>query len=284
MSTDLTQQKAQGREIRVVQDDGPLSFMMDTARFEHMQRFAQMLGRSTLTPRHLKGETQEETLGNCFRVINQALRWEVDPFALADESYVVAGKLGYQGKLVAAIVMKHARLEGRLRQEYTGSGQDRTIKIIGRFRGEDVDREISLSVRQAATKNEMWTKDPDQKLWYSGVTKWARRHCPEVLLGVLTDDDLERIVESTPREPISLQSLIAPRIAEQPAVLEPVQQEPKQLLTTQDYLDRINGALNASVIDKLLKEIQADHAESPFADGDLERLKAACDQKKNSLK
>lgn len=35
----------------------------------------------------------------------------------------------------------------------------------------------------------MWTSDPDQKLWYSGVLKWARRHCPEVVLGVRAEDE-----------------------------------------------------------------------------------------------
>ena len=42
----------------------------------------------------------------------------------------------------------------------------------------------------------MWTKDPRQKLIYSGVIKWARAHAPELILGVATDDDIDRIVEA----------------------------------------------------------------------------------------
>ena len=37
----------------------------------------------------------------------------------------------------------------------------------------------------------MWTKDPDQKLAYCGALRWARRHCPEVVDGVLSDEDLD---------------------------------------------------------------------------------------------
>jgi hypothetical protein len=55
-----------------------------------------------------------------------------------------------------------------------------------------------LSVGQAKTSNKMWTSDPDQKLVYSGATKWARRHCPEIMLGVLTDQDLEVMRENSP--------------------------------------------------------------------------------------
>lgn len=159
-----------------------------------------MLGGSALTPRHLKGETPEETLANCFRVVNQAIRWQFDPFAVADETYVVGGKLGYQGKLVAAVIHTRAGLDGKLSCEFDGAGDKRKITIRGKFRGESQPREITLEVGQAKTANKMWTADPDQKLWYSGVIKWARRHCPEVIMGVLTEDDIERIQESEQAE------------------------------------------------------------------------------------
>ena len=62
--------------------------------------------------------------------------------------------------------------------------------------GEDEPRVINLSVKEAKTSNDMWTRDPEQKLCYSAVVRWARRYCPEVVLGVLTDDDLDRIAQS----------------------------------------------------------------------------------------
>jgi hypothetical protein len=188
-----------------VHDDGPISHLMDTGRFEHLFRIASTLARSALTPKHLKGASQDESAANCFRVVNQAIRWNMDPFAVADETYVVGGKLGYQGKLVAAVVHTRSGLHGRLKCEYEGAGDNRKITISGRFENEAELRTIDLTVKQAKTANKLWETDPDQKLWYSGVTKWARRHCPEVLLGVLTEDDLdraqERFVEAEAIEP-----------------------------------------------------------------------------------
>jgi hypothetical protein len=190
------------RMIREVHDDGPLAFLMDTARFEHMGRIASSMALGSFLPEHLttvgpknskRALTLEQIKANCFLIVNQALRWGVDPFALAPETYVVSNKLGYQGKLVAAIVNTRAGLEGRLAATYSGAGMDRTVTITGKFKDETQPRTIDLSVKQAKTDNAMWTSDPDQKLWYSGATKWARRHCPEVLLGVLTEDDVDRI-------------------------------------------------------------------------------------------
>lgn len=181
----------------VVQDTGPLAYMFDTARFEHTWRIATAIAAATLLPDHLRLGKDKKALAakqiesNIFRIVNQAIRWGVDPYAVIDCTYVVGNKLGFEGKLVAGIVNARAGLKGRLDYSYVGEGENRTITVSGTFHDEIEVRTIDLSVGQAKTSNKMWTTDPDQKLVYSGVTKWARRHCPEIMLGVLTDDDLE---------------------------------------------------------------------------------------------
>jgi hypothetical protein len=181
----------------IVHDDSEAGIMMDSARFEQAQRVASTLAHAALTPKHLKGNSPQESIANCFRVVNQAFRWGMDPFAVADETYVVQGRLGYQGKLIASVINTRSNLASRLRCEYDGEGDGRTVTVIGRFANEDFDRTITLSVGQAKTGNEMWKKDPDQKLYYSAVAKWARRHCPEVILGVMTSEEVDKVVEAT---------------------------------------------------------------------------------------
>jgi len=180
------------RDIRVVEDNSPLAFLLDTARFEHLQRIALSMAPATFLPKHLRGATKEETSANCLRVVKQAMRWGMDPDAVADETYVVHGRLGFQGKLVIAVINSRAGLEGRLKFTYSGQGLQRTVTVSGKFPDETEPRTVTLSVEQGKTDNKMWTMDPDQKLAYSGGTKWARRHAPEVLLGIQTEDDLER--------------------------------------------------------------------------------------------
>lgn len=182
----------------MVEDTTNLSFFIDTAKFEQAQRIAKLMAAASLMPKHLKGGSPEEAIANSFLVVNQAFTWGINPFAVAQETYVVQGNLGYQGKLVAAIINTKARLKERLRYEYNDQPGDKLeITVIGTFQGESEPRKTSLSVGQAKTQNQMWTKDPRQKLIYSGVIKWARAHAPELILGVATDDDIDRIVESS---------------------------------------------------------------------------------------
>jgi hypothetical protein len=196
MSTEQTTAvvKTTPRDVRVVHDDSEISYLMDTARFDHLYRIAGGMARASLIPAHLKGATFEETQANCFLVVNQAMRWKLDPFAIAPETYAIGGKLAFQGKLVAAVINARGNLVERLTYTFNDkTGDALEVTVSGRLEGEDKPRTVTVTVGQARTQNQMWTKDPQQKLIYTGAIKWARRHKPEVILGVLTDDDAEAI-------------------------------------------------------------------------------------------
>jgi len=169
----------------------------------HVEKFAQLLANSAFTPKHLIVPNDPgRTVATCFRVAAQSIRWGMDPFSVADKTYVVGGKLAYEGALIAALINSRAGITGKLEYEFSGSGDNRTVVVSAQFKTEAKPRTIDLAVHQAKTTKEMWTKDPDQKLVYCGALKWARRHCPELVLGVLTNDDLDIIAEQEIPPPI----------------------------------------------------------------------------------
>lgn len=178
--------------------------------FNRVENIARMLAHSGFTPKHLVVPNDpERSVANCFRVAGNAVRWELDPFSVADQTYSVGGKLAYQGQLVIAIIHRHAGLDGKLNFSFTGKvGTDElTVTVSGKFKGAAEPSTLTLSVGQAKTDNQMWKKDPEQKLCYSGATRWARRYCPEVVLGVMTFEDLEVIAEQeAPELPVDLRT------------------------------------------------------------------------------
>lgn len=202
----------------IVHDDGPNANLFDTRKFDQCYRVARAMAEMSILPDHLKTAgsgnnrtflPKSQVVANCFRIVNQAVRWEMDPYAIVDETYVVGGKLGYSGKLVAGVVNSRARLLGRLHYSHDGTGDAMTVTVTGRFK-DDPEQvcKVTLSVKDAKTDNQMWKKDPEQKLCYSGAIKWARRYCPEVVLGVLTDDDVDKIVYGdTPTPTVEVKSV-----------------------------------------------------------------------------
>jgi len=250
------------REIRVVEDDSPLAYIMDTAKFEHCYRIAEAMSRASLIPQHLKGGTKEETAANCFLVVNQALRWHMDPFLIAPETYSIQGKLGYQGKLVAAVINTRAGLAEKLRYDFSGEkGTDNfSVTVSGRFEGEAEPRTVSVNVGQAKTQNQMWTKDPEQKLVYTGSIRWARRHAPEVIMGVVTDDDLDAVKEQAMIDNMKqVKSPVftgpTPPGLPEPSVVAPEPEKPR----------RNKRTLVEEPLDQKPVEVQAEPATNPVA-------------------
>lgn len=176
------------REVRVVTDLEPI---LDTARFEHMQRIANVMARCALVPEALRGGDVETGMANCFLVVNQSVRWGMDPFAVAQCASVIHGKLCYEGKLVAAVMQKAGvNLSFKLNDK---TGDAMGVTIIGTLPGENEPRIVTGTVGAWKTGNEQWKKDPAAMLCYRGARAWSRIHNPAPMLGVYTPDELEDI-------------------------------------------------------------------------------------------
>lgn len=147
---------------------------------------ADVMAKASLIPDHLRNKP-----GDCLLIVMQAQRWGMDAASVAQSTSVVHGKLCYEGKLVAAAMYAMGAIEGRLKYEFSGSGEGRAVKVTGRPRGAGVDQMVEGTVANWKTGNEQWKKQPDDMLVYRGTRQWARRYAPEALLGVYTPDELE---------------------------------------------------------------------------------------------
>src|SRR5262245_19183935 len=149
-------------------------------------QLANMMATAKCVPQHL-----QRSPGDCLMVIEQAMRWQMSPFAVAQATSVIQGKLMFEGKLVAAALNQSGVLASRLAYEFSGTGETRTIRVRGTLRGEDRPREIEVALREARTTNAMWTRQPDQQLVYFATRAWARRYAPEVMLGVYSPEEFD---------------------------------------------------------------------------------------------
>ncbi len=215
------------KPAKIVQSDHydpsePSALFLNTGFFEQAMRSAMMLSKSGTIPAHLK-----DNVSDCFLVIEQAVRWGMSPFAVAQSCYVLQGKLGYEGKLVAAVVNASPKLKSKLNYEYSGEGQNRRIRVFGTLTGEEKPREVIGTVADWRTTNKQWSTQTDQMLAYRGAREWARRHMPETLLGVYADDELPEVVRSTTVtvEPASLDEFADVVSAKDDPKSEPIEAE-----------------------------------------------------------
>ncbi|HWW46274.1 MAG TPA: hypothetical protein VNZ94_00345 [Xanthobacteraceae bacterium] len=193
-------------EIRVVSD--PIA-VLDTARFEHMQRIANVMAHSNLIPDALCTEKDEKgdkvylpierVTANCFLVVNQAVRWNMDPFAVAQCVSVVHGKLCYEGKLIAAVI--EGKLGFELEYEIEGTGDSMKVVVSATRDGKPVlDSKGKPKVAEGTVGE--WKTEGRGSPWnargghprmlrYRGAREWSRIHSPGLILGVYSDDEME---------------------------------------------------------------------------------------------
>lgn len=164
----------------------------------------------------------KKSVGDCYIAINLANRYGMDPWTLMQEMYIISGKPMMSGKLATAI-LNHS-LADPLRPEYSGAGDDREIKLTGRPEGEEKPLSVELKVKDAKTANEQWKKNPDQMLMYAGARMWGRRYTPDILLGIVFDDEEIPGVNGPPvGQPIPFKTVDAAltrAIGERPPVID----------------------------------------------------------------
>jgi hypothetical protein len=151
-------------------------------------RFSEAMARGGIAlPKHLRDEP-----GACMAVTMQAMQWEMNPFAVAQKSYSVNGVIAYEAQLITSVVNTRSGIKGRLKYAYDGDGNDLTCTVTGILDGEECVY-TTPPLGQISPKNSpLWKSDPRQQLAYYGGRAWARRFCPEVILGVYDRDEAEQ--------------------------------------------------------------------------------------------
>lgn len=173
------------REIGVVAGAGGASIAPQN--LGEVVRFAEVMSRADIAlPKHLRGNA-----GACMAVALQALEWKMSPFAVASKSYSVNGMIAYEAQLIAAVVNTRSGIKGRLQYEFTNSGNDLACKVTGILDGSECTYETPPFAAIQPKNSPLWKTDPRQQLGYYAARSWARRHCPEVLLGVYDREEAE---------------------------------------------------------------------------------------------
>jgi hypothetical protein len=99
-------------ELRAQMLNDQRSLFLNVAKFEQMQRAAQMLARATFVPDAFQGN-----IGNCMIALDLADRMKTHPVMLMQVMYIVHGRPGFEGKFLSALVNNSGRYEGKLKYE-----------------------------------------------------------------------------------------------------------------------------------------------------------------------
>lgn len=172
--------------------------------------------------------------GLCYASVVRAVRWGMDPFFVAEMSYLVNNKgeekVAFMAQLIVAVINARAPLEKKLRPIYTGDGDNMICTVYGVPKGEkealDYVTPTLKELMDARGKNDygklkgspLYATDPKQQLWYYAARGFCRRHFPEVLAGVYDGDEFEPV---EPKDVTPAREGLAARLKNQKRIASP---------------------------------------------------------------
>lgn len=205
-------------DLASVSNSSISSIMLNVPILAQIESIATRMASAKCTvPDHLRNSE-----GDCYAVTMQAVQWGMNPYSVAQKTHLVNGTLGYEAQLVNAVINSLAPTKDRIHFEYFGdwknvdgkksNSPDVGVKAYATFKGEDLPREITISMAQVGgvRNSPLWVADPRQQLAYLAVKRWARLYCPDVILGVYSSDEL---MDAQPERDVSPAS---PRVVETP--------------------------------------------------------------------
>lgn len=143
--------------------------------------------------------------GACVAVAYMAALHGTDLIGTGSQAYSVGGRLAFMSQYINALLQRH--LTGNPEYTFEGAGATRQVRVVATPKGGKPLTYTSPQMGQIKVKNSpLWITDPDQQLCYYGIRAWARRHKPDVLLGIYAVEELQAITvrDITPAAPADL--------------------------------------------------------------------------------
>ncbi len=192
-----------------------LAIFMKPSLYNHCKAVALRMSEANgVIGQHLIGQPSA-----CMAILSRAITWNLDPFAVAQCTYAVKGKIGYEGKLVQAILENSGQLDGPIKYEFfgdwdklrgkfkmqgaVGSGERKPqqlwtdddeiglgLKVSAQVKGEVARREEEFFLSEMWPRNStLWIIRPKQQMIYACIRAFSNIAMPGILMGIPFDVD-----------------------------------------------------------------------------------------------
>lgn len=188
-------------EIRQIPTQTQLASHTDTGIISDFRQYFKMaseLCKADIIPQAYKGKVADTAIA-----IDMANRMGVSPMMVMQSMYVVKGKPSWSGQACLSFI--RAKFTD-VKVIYVGAKgtDDRGCYVKATDKDGDVleGTTVTMSMAKAEgwTSNSKWRNMPEQMLAYRAASFFARVHCPETLMGVQVEGEVEDSSKPAVRE------------------------------------------------------------------------------------
>lgn len=188
-------------QLPAVHDSGEFSLLLDSGKFAQLQRIGTMYARSKMVPAHFQGDEP-----SCMVAVQMAMRLNIDPFMFLQKTYVVGGKPGMEAPLVIALINTRGPFKGPVNWDLKRDDKGDVVECTAYATHRETGTVCSSTVTWKMVEAEGWSKKNgskwltlrEQMFKYRSAAFLGRLYCPEVLMGMSTNDELHDEIDVTP--------------------------------------------------------------------------------------
>lgn len=224
------------KEIQVqVQPQTTLSVFSGEENFKNAMTMATQLSKSDMIPAVYKNKPE-----NCIIALELSNRLKLSPFLVMQNMYIVQGKPAWSSSFIISCINGSGRFAGPLRFEMDEKRTKCRAWAIEKATNEKLTGPlITMEMAQAegwlGKNGSKWKTMPELMLRYRAAAFFGRLYCPEIINGMMTDDEVQDIRPITEDDITDVFADVAP------AKPEPVKEETKADEIPQELIDRANA-------------------------------------------
>lgn len=195
--------------VATPQPQNSLGIWANPDAFDQGQRMAAALAGSSILPDCYRADKAggKQALSNCLMLLSLAQRLQMDPFLVGQNMVPINGRPAFSSAFVIALINQSGRFTP-LRFHHSGTGDDRQchasatdLRSGTELQGMPVSVKMAKDYGWFSRSGSQWPKNTDQLLAYRAAGWFGRLHCPEVLLGVATREEIVDAVIDIEPEP-----------------------------------------------------------------------------------
>lgn len=170
----------------------------DEISFELIQRKASLYSASQIVPKEYQGKSG---MPNCVVAMEMSSRLNLPVLQVMQNLYLIHGRPSWKAEFVIARINQSGTLKGKLHFK----GDSKSCAAWGidahdgeRLEGETVTWEMVQKFGWDKRDGSMWQKMPGQMFKYRAAAFFARVYCPEALLGLPVEGEMEDVYDASP--------------------------------------------------------------------------------------
>lgn len=176
-----------------LQTDFSLGIFGTSDNFKMAWQMAQALSQSTVVPQTFQGNP-----ANCLIAIEQSNRLHMSPFMVMQNLYVIQGRPSWSSKFLIGMINGSGKFDHELQFEEVRDKDGKpysctawTTKDGRRIDGMTVDMQMAKDEGWLGKNGSKWKTMPQLMLRYRAASFFASLNCPELTLGIYTQEEVE---------------------------------------------------------------------------------------------